>query len=159
MSRSCCRLWSPRPRVWREENGSASLEFVSVGMLLLVPLVYLILVLSSLQGASLAAEGAARQGARLFAQAPDEATGQARLHRAVVLGLDDFGFTEDDGRVEVRCAPQPTSCLRRGGTVTVEIRIAVSLPFVPRVIRSVGVGMIPVVASATSPVSRLWVGE
>ena len=54
----------PRWRRWADESGSASLEFITVGMLLLVPIVYLVLALSSLENASFGVEGAARQASR-----------------------------------------------------------------------------------------------
>ena len=50
----------PRWRHWTEDEGSASLEFITAGMILLLPLVYLVLVMAALQGGSLAVEGAAR---------------------------------------------------------------------------------------------------
>ena len=45
-------------RRWSSDDGSASLEFITVGMILLVPLVYLVLALSAVQSGALAAEGA-----------------------------------------------------------------------------------------------------
>ena len=48
----------------RPERGSAALEFILVGMLLLVPLVYLVVSLGLIQGQSLGAEAGARHIAR-----------------------------------------------------------------------------------------------
>ncbi|MCA1943576.1 MAG: pilus assembly protein, partial [Yonghaparkia sp.] len=59
------------------DRGSASLEFLVAGLLMLVPLVYLILTLGTIQSAALATEGAARQAARVFVQAPSTAVGAA----------------------------------------------------------------------------------
>ena len=53
------------------DDGSASLEFLTAGFILLLPIVYLILTVSSIQAGSLAVEGAARQAARVFVQADD----------------------------------------------------------------------------------------
>ena len=58
------RRWIEARRAAASDDGSASLEFITVGVLLLVPLVYLVLVVSSLQAASLAVEGAAQQASR-----------------------------------------------------------------------------------------------
>ena len=57
----------------RPERGSAALEFILVGMLLLVPLVYLIVSLGLIQGQSLGAEAGARHIARALstAESPD----------------------------------------------------------------------------------------
>ncbi|HSP76545.1 MAG TPA: hypothetical protein VLO31_10065, partial [Cryobacterium sp.] len=62
--RSRDRRW----RAWadRAERGSASLEFITAGLILLVPLVYLVLAMAALQGGALAVEGAARQAARVY---------------------------------------------------------------------------------------------
>ena len=46
------------------DEGSAALEFILVGLVLLVPLVYLIVALGSIQGQSLGVETGARQLAR-----------------------------------------------------------------------------------------------
>ena len=46
------------------QRGSAALEFILVGMLLLVPLVYLVVSLGLIQGQSLGAEAGARHIAR-----------------------------------------------------------------------------------------------
>ena len=56
---------------WSSEAGSASLEFLTVGVILLVPLVYLVLAMSAIQAGALAVEGAARQAARVAVQAID----------------------------------------------------------------------------------------
>ena len=54
-------------------DGSAALEFITAGFLLLIPLVYLILAMAALQGGALSVEGASRQAARVFVQAPSSA--------------------------------------------------------------------------------------
>jgi hypothetical protein len=51
---------------WRDDTGTASLEFITAGLVLLVPLVYLVLTMSAIQGGALAVEGASRQAARVF---------------------------------------------------------------------------------------------
>ena len=58
-----------------DDRGSAALEFILVGMLLLVPLVYLIVSLGLIQGQSLGAEAGARHIARALstAESPDAA--------------------------------------------------------------------------------------
>ena len=59
----------PRSRRWIEaEDGSASLEFITAGMLLLLPLVYLVLTMAAIQAGAFAVEGAARQAARVYVQ-------------------------------------------------------------------------------------------
>ncbi|MDQ1574531.1 MAG: hypothetical protein QOH44_2090, partial [Actinomycetota bacterium] len=40
-----------------DDGGSAALEFITAGLLLLVPLVYLILAMAAIQGGALSVEG------------------------------------------------------------------------------------------------------
>ncbi|RII97030.1 hypothetical protein DZF97_17400, partial [Clavibacter nebraskensis] len=61
---------------WADDRGSAVLEFITAGVLLLVPLVYLVLAMSAIQGAALGTEGAARQAARVYVRADDDASGR-----------------------------------------------------------------------------------
>ena len=60
------------------DRGSAALEFILVGLLMLVPLVYLIVSLGLIQGQSLGAEAAARHIARAVSTATDTADAQGR---------------------------------------------------------------------------------
>jgi hypothetical protein len=142
-----------------DEEGSSSLEFMSAGLLLLVPLVYLVLVMSAVQGAALAAEGAARQAARVFVQAPTEADAFARAQRAIRFGLDDFGFEDSMATVVIACAPNPASCLERRALVTVEVSVHVDLPLVPAILGLNTLAKVPINASATQQVSRWWSGR
>lgn len=141
------------------EQGSSSLEFITAGFLLLIPLVYLVLVMSAVQGAALAVEGAARQAARVFVQAPSKAEGLARAERAIDFGLDTFGLQQSDATVTITCTPNPASCLQRSATVTIAISLQVDLPLVPAVLGINTLARVPVDASATQQVSRFWNGR
>lgn len=145
---------------WRrsipDESGSASLEFITTGLVLLLPLVYLVLTMSALQAGSLAAEGAARQAARVFVQSGTEADAAASAERAIEYAMADYGLAGQQPVVRVSCSPQPEDCLHRLGHVTVSVGIAVALPLVPSVL-SLSVPMrIPLQATATEQVSRFW---
>ena len=147
--------WAERRSMLTDETGSASLEFITVGLILLVPLVYLILVMSVLQGGAFAVEGAARQAARVYVLAPSAADAEARAERAVVVGLADYGIDADAAEVSITCAGGGT-CLSRRSVVTVTVRVQVVLPFVPGVLTQAHGGSIPLQASATQTVSRFW---
>jgi hypothetical protein len=142
-----------------DENGSSSLEFITAGLMLLVPMVYLILVISAVQGAALAAEGAARQAARVFVQAPSEAEGFARAQRAIDFGLDDFGIPSDMAVITVTCTPSPTTCLQRQGNVIVTVTVLVDMPLVPAALGLNTLARVPIEATATQQVSRFWNGR
>ncbi|MET0726266.1 MAG: hypothetical protein ABWY36_07925 [Leifsonia sp.] len=147
------RLSSASPA---DERGSASLEFVTAGMILLVPLVYLVLAVAAIQGGALAVEGAARQAARVYVQAATPADARAALERAVVLGLDDYGLDAGAAGVSVTCAEPSNGCLTRRNTVSVTVRVRVVLPLVPDVLALRDVVSVPLEARATQQVSRFW---
>lgn len=138
----------------RDDDGSASLEFLTVGVLLLVPIVYLVLTIAAVQAAALGVEGAARQASRVFVQAPNRAAADAALERAVLVTLADYGIAPGDADVRVSCTPAPADCLTRQGFVTVEVSATVPLPLVPPILDlDVPLG-VAVHASATEQVSR-----
>lgn len=136
------------------DEGSASIEFITVGMLLLVPTVYLVLALASIQSASFAVEGAARQASRVFVQAETIAQGQAAASRAVAVTLADYGLDVGDARVVITCRPNPADCLTRRGFVTVTITMVAPLPLFPAALEAdIPLG-VPIDSVATEQVSR-----
>ncbi|SDO01401.1 hypothetical protein SAMN05216368_10947 [Cryobacterium flavum] len=138
----------------RSEAGSASLEFITAGMILLVPLVYLVLALSALQGGALAVEGAARQAARVYVQSPDEATATVRARRAVAFALEDYGLSAGDAEVQIECAGGSSHCLTPRGLVTVTVRIGIALPLVPDLLALNQSASVPMTAESSQLVSR-----
>lgn len=143
---------------WTADDGSASLEFITAGILLLVPLVYLVSALSVLQGAAFAAEGAARQAARVFVQAATPERGAEAAGQAVAIAFSDFGITEGIDAIEYSCEPVPDACLTRAGHVTVTVRVSVPLPLLPELFGRADSGRVPFVATATQTVSRFHSG-
>lgn len=148
----------PQSKRWTDDAGTASLEFITAGLVLLVPLVYLVVAMSSIQAGALAVEGAARQAVRVFVQSATAADARQAAIRAVEFGLADHGVNSESVQVAVSCEPEPTDCLSRRGFVTVTVSLAVPLPLVPPVI----LGDIPLAvlleASSTEQVSRFWGG-
>jgi len=148
-----------RSKFCATDDGTASLEFVTAGMILLVPLVYLVLVMSAIQAAALATEGAARQAARVFVQADDATDARAGAARAVEFALADYGLDADQATVTITCAPEPRDCLTRRGFVTVSVSIDVPLPLVPPALTIDAPLAVPLSATATQQVSRFWGSE
>lgn len=145
-------------RLRDESAGSASLEFLAVGLLLLVPVIYLVLTLAALQAGALAAEGAARHAARSFVLSTTPAEAAARAERAVELTLEDYGIDSSAADVAIACAPEPGACLTRRSLVTVTVGIRVALPLAPSALiveTPLSVGMSGV---STQQVSRFRAG-
>jgi Flp pilus assembly protein TadG len=112
------------------DEGSALVEFLSAGVLLLVPLVYLVIVLGRVQAASLAADGAAREAARAVTTADTTQDADARAALAVRLALGDQGFADSDGAMVIDCGAG--GCLVPGNRVEARVAVRVILPGVPR---------------------------
>ncbi len=141
------------------DEGSSSLEFITGGLLLLVPMIYLVLAVSAIQGAALSIEGAARQAARVYVQAPNESEAMARAQRAVDFGLNDHGIEPGEATVALTCEPAPASCLQRLGLVTMRVSVSIALPLVPAILGLNTVARVPLSAGATQQVSRFWSGD
>ena len=142
-------------RALREDTGTAALEFITVGLILLVPLVYLVIALAALQAGTLAVEGAARQAARVFVQAPNPEEAAARASRAIEFGLSDYGVDPSSASTSVQCSGAPR-CPARNAIVTVTVRVDVPLPLVPDVLDLSSAASVPIESSATQRVSRFW---
>jgi hypothetical protein len=104
-------------------------EFITVGMLLLLPMVYLVLTLGRVQAASFAVDGSAREAARAYVTAASDADGTQRAEAAVRLGVVDQGFSSGAARLSIECSADP--CLDPGATVIARTRLRVTLPGVP----------------------------
>lgn len=108
-------------------------EFVSVGVLLMVPLVYFVITMGRIQAASFAADGSAREAARAFVTAADDEDGYRRAAIAVRLGLRDQGFDDpDDGTLSVEC--EERLCLTPGKRIVARVEVHVVLPGVPHLV-------------------------
>jgi Flp pilus assembly protein TadG len=140
--------------VRRDDAGSAVVEFVTLGVLLLVPVVYLVIALGRVQAGAFAAEGAAREAARVFSAAPDQPTAERHAHAAVRLALHDQGFREVDPAqaLAVHCEQDP--CLQPQAQVRVRVQVDVVLPGVPRFIDVLVPTRVPVRAEAVAVVDR-----
>jgi hypothetical protein len=145
-----------RPSKLSPDDGSASLEFITAGLLLLIPLVYLVLAMSAIQGGALSVEGASRQAARVFVQAPDAGSADARAQTAVNFALSDFGLGTVPTTLKVSCRPNPAVCLTRRGFVTVTVTASVPLPLIPNVLALKTPLSVPMTATSTEQVSRFW---
>jgi Flp pilus assembly protein TadG len=148
--------WRRFRRGWNEEEGTASLEFVTAGMILLLPMVYLVLTMSALQAGSLAVEGAARQAVRVYVQSADTRDAEAEAERAIRFALADYGLDSSEASVSISCSPRPTDCLRRRAKVTITVGVSVGLPLVPPALTIGGPLTVPLTSTATEQVSRFW---
>lgn len=150
-------LWRLRARLRacraRDETGSALVEFVWLGVMLLVPIVWILLSVFEVQRGAFAVSAAARAAGRAYALAPDDATGQARATAVARHTLRDQGGESMPVHVEVTCTTGEGHC--HGGTsvITVTITSGVRLPLFPQMLRG-GQTDFPLEASHTVPIGQ-----
>jgi Flp pilus assembly protein TadG len=89
------------------EEGTATIEFVGLALLLLLPLLYLLLAVFSVQRTAFGVTQAAREAGRAYSTAPNSAAGLQRANYAARLALDDQGVREP---ASVRFAPEGSRC-------------------------------------------------
>jgi hypothetical protein len=123
------RRWLSRD----SEAGSAIVELTWLGLLMLIPLVYVVISIVTVQRSAYGATEAARAAGRAFVLAPDVATASRRAYTAAEVAMADQGVTLRGDEMVVHCSPTPQSCLQPGSTVRVEIHLDVRLPLVPSV--------------------------
>lgn len=126
------------------DDGNAILEFVFVAVLLLVPLVYFIAAVASVQRSQLAVTQAARNAGRAFATSDTAAEANGRARAAVRLALADQGLPDDAALRFVRagagCGASPiTPHLEAGAEFAVCVTRHAPLPAVPTVLAGRGI--------------------
>ncbi len=123
----------------RDARGQALLETILLGLLFLVPLVWMLGLVGEMQRAALATSAGAREAASDAARASTTASARARIESAVEIALSDQGLEPERARIAV----SGTRGFIRGGS----IRITVAYP--------VRVATIPWLGSIADPV--IWV--
>lgn len=112
----------------RREWGTATVEFVWMTILLLVPFVYVLVAVFDTQRASYAVAAASTSAARAYLQADDPGAGERQARAAARIALDDHDV---DAEVVISCEPRPADCLQPGSSVRVAIRTVQPLPLTP----------------------------
>lgn len=114
----------------RDEQGSALVELVWLGVILIVPVVYVVVSAFQVQQGAFATAGAARAAARAYALAPDDATGTLRARAAAQAVYADHRITDHDPDLSVSCDPAG-DCRSGGSVITVSVSTTVPLPYLP----------------------------
>ncbi|WP_255396209.1 hypothetical protein [Kocuria sp. CNJ-770] len=112
-----------------EDEGSAVVEFVALGTLLLVPVVYFVLTVAQVQAGAFAVVAAAHQGSQVLAGAEPGELAAADLSAAAQLAAADQGFGPEQLAVRLECSDG--SCTGPGAVATVHTTLEVPLPLVP----------------------------
>ena len=135
-----------------DERGSALVELTWLGILLLIPMVWIVLSVFEVQRGAFAVSGAARAAGRAYALAPSDDEGLARAQAAARQVLADQGADEQPLGLAVSCAPAG-DCHVPGAVITVDLRSSVDLPLLPDVFGG-GAPSFALNASHTVPVGQ-----
>jgi len=117
----------------RDERGSALVELTWLGVLLLVPMLWIVLSVFEVQRGAFGVSAAARAAGRAYALAPTDVEGRARAEAAARQARADQGLAGAPLVVEVACRPFPHDCHTGTSVITVRIRSRVDLPLMPSV--------------------------
>lgn len=115
----------------RGEEGSALVELTWLGILLLVPMLWIVLSVFQVQRGAFGVSAAARAAGRAYALAPSDAVGRQRAEAAARQALADQGLDGAPLAVDVTCRPFPHDCHNGTSVITVRIRSRVDLPLLP----------------------------
>jgi hypothetical protein len=125
-----------RRREGRGERGSGLVEFIWLGIILLLPLVWILLAVLTVQRGSFAVSGAARAAGRAYVLAPSDAEGTARARAAAAQALADQGLADSAFDLTVTCSPYPRACHSGTSVVTIRVASSVRLPALPLILGS-----------------------
>ncbi|MEO7131554.1 MAG: pilus assembly protein [Dermatophilaceae bacterium] len=112
----------------QREDGRAIIEFIALGVIMLIPLTYLVLTMARLQAGAFSASLAGREAGRAFVTASTDGQGHERAQAAARLAFEDFAF-DDGAGVTVDCDGSP--CLRPDGRINTTASVSVPLPLIP----------------------------
>lgn len=115
------------------EGGAAIVEFIFLGLLLLIPLVYIIVAASTVQRAAYGVTAATREAGRAFVTAGEGADPYAQAEAAAALAMRDQGLVLPAAGLRISCAED---CGTPGGRVDVTLDYPVALPLAPRALLS-----------------------
>jgi len=116
------------------ERGSALVELTWLGILLLVPMLWIVIGVFQVQQGAFGVSSAARAAGRAYALAPNDALGRARAEQAAREALADQGLRGALLTLTVSCTPYPHNCHQGTSVVTVRVATRVDLPLLPAVL-------------------------
>ncbi len=118
-------------RSTRGEQGSALVELVWLGVLLLFPLLWIVMTVFEVQRGAFGVSAGARAAARAYVLAPTDAVGRQRAEAAARAALSDQGLDEAPLEIVVTCDSPTRDCHAGTSVVTVRIGSRVDLPLMP----------------------------
>jgi hypothetical protein len=125
-------------------------EFLVIGVGVLVPMVYIVQCATVVHSAALATSQAVREAGRAFSTSPDERSGRQRAVVAAAIAFRDQGLRLPPGSLRLDCSAGP--CLAPGSVIDVNLDWRVPLPWLPDEWSGTGGYRVPISASQRVPV-------
>lgn len=119
-----------------EQRGSALVELSWLGILLVLPVLWIVMSVFQVQRGAFGVSAAARAAARAYILAPDDASGLVRARTAARVAMDDQGVHGVTPEVRVTCTPYPSDCHQGTSVITVSVYSRVVLPMMPSALGS-----------------------
>jgi len=113
----------------RGDGGTAVVEFVLLGVLLLLPIVYAVLTALTVQRSAYALTAATREAGRVFAHEGGGASAYDHAYLAARVAMRDQGLDLEPAELRITC--EPVECGTPGGHIQVSIDRQVPLPLLP----------------------------
>jgi len=132
----------------RSERGSAMVEFHFLGIVLMMPLVYILVAVFSVQSATYGVTQAAREAGRVFVASGERPAAE----RAAELALADHRVEPERAVLSIAGEAQP--CFIAGAESSVVVRPGVDLPLLPAVFADTVNAHLPVRAEHTAVVDK-----
>ena len=117
-----------------DQRGSALVELTWLGVLLIVPMLWIVLSVFEVQRGAFGVSSAARAAARAYALAPDDGVGRVRAEQVARQALADQGLVGVPMTVSVTCVPYPHACHQGTSVITLRVATRVDLPLLPEVL-------------------------
>lgn len=111
------------------DSGSATVEFIGLTVLLLIPAMYILITISQLQAAGYATVAASDQAAKTIGHSFGEGDAEARAIKTVHLTAENYQLDPTITTTTIDCS-NPV-CTTPGTRITVNVSIDVPLPLVP----------------------------
>ena len=126
------------------ERGDASVEFLGILVVVVIPVLYIVLAISQVSAGAMAVDAGAREAARILAEDPERTADASHAVTLIVVGSGvnaerEVAVTRENFQVGE-------------GAVDVRVSVQVPLPFIPSWLGDVGVG---VSSSARAPVREV----
>lgn len=112
----------------KKDEGTAIVEFIFIGVLLLIPILYATLMVMRVEAAAMASTHAVREAGRAFMMADTRTQGLHEAQLASTAAMSDQGFSLADDALRIDCSSR---CLEPGTQVRVNLEWQVDLPWLP----------------------------